>query len=41
MGLETGLVFKDEFLSGEKVKNFDKSKSFKYFPTNRKGETGQ
>ena len=40
MGLETGLVFRDEFLSGEKVKNFDKNKSFIYFPTNQKGETG-
>ena len=35
-GLETGLVFRDEFINREIVKHFVKSKSFKYFTTNWK-----
>ena len=34
--METGLDFRDEFISGETVKHFVKNKSFKYFTTNRK-----
>ena len=34
--LETGLVARDEFISGEVAKHFVTSKSFKYFTKNRK-----
>ena len=34
-GLETGLVFREEFISGEIVKHFVKNNSFKCFNTNR------
>ena len=35
-GLETELVFRDEFISREIVKQFVKNKSFKYFTKNGK-----
>ena len=34
--LETGLVFRDELISGDVAKHFVKNKSFKYFTKNRK-----
>ena len=38
--MKTGMAFRDEFISGEKDKNFVKNQSFKILPQIESEETG-